>query len=306
MSNHYISFSGILFISIFSVFNGIAQISDRTSIVAKGATLKKLGSGYQFTEGPAADHKGNVYFTDQPNNRIIKWSASTGELTTFTDDAGRSNGLYFDKQGNLIGCADMNNQLWAFDKSANHTVLLENYQGKNFNGPNDLWIDPQGGIYFTDPLYKRNYWTRDPEMQIDGEHLYYLSPDRKKLSRVDENLVKPNGIIGTPDGKKLYVADIGDKKTYVYNINPDGSLSGRKLFTSLGSDGMTIDNKGNLYLTGKGVTVFDKTGEQIAHIPVDARWTANVCFGGSKRNLLFITAMDGVYGLKMKVKGVKP
>ena len=281
-----------------------AQITDKNSIVAKGATIEKLGDGYRFTEGPATDPKGNVYFTDQPNNRIVKWSAKTGELTVFSDDAGRSNGTYFDEKGRLIACADMDNQLWAFDMSGKHTVLVENYKGKLLNGPNDLWIDPKGGIYFTDPLYKRPYWERNPEMQQDGEHVYYLSPGRDNLVRVEENLVKPNGIIGTPDGKKLYVADIGDKKTYVYDIHPNGSLSNRTLFATMGSDGMTIDNKGNIYLTGQGVTVFDKTGEQIAHIPVDARWTANVCFGGPKRQMLFITASDAVYGLKMKVKGV--
>lgn len=282
-----------------------AQITDKNSIIAKGATVEKLGDGYTFTEGPAADAEGNVYFTDQPNNKIIRWSASTGELSTFLKESGRSNGMYFDHRGNLIACADMKNQLWSFDKMGNHTVLLENYEGKLLNGPNDLWIDPNGGIYFTDPLYKRKYWERDPEMQQDGEHVYYMIPDRSHVFRVDEELTKPNGIVGTPNGKKLYVADIGANKTYVYTIEKDGTLSNKTLFAPMGSDGMTLDNKGNVYLTGKGVTVFDKNGEQIAQIPIDAGWTANVCFGGKSRKTLFITAMDAVYGLNMKVKGVK-
>lgn len=305
MCNRLINISVNSILIILICFSGSAQITDKTSIIDKAALLEKMGDGFRFTEGPAVDTKGNVYFTDQPNDRIMMWNAKTGEITTFSDDAGRSNGMYFDRQGKLITCADMDNQIWAFDMTGEHTVLLENYSGKLLNGPNDLWIDPKGGIYFTDPLYKRNYWERDPEMQQDGEHVYYLTADRNKLFRVDETLVKPNGIIGTPDGKKLYVADIGDKKTYVYDILDDGSLSNRILFAEMGSDGMTIDNKGNIYLTGQGVTVFNKTGEQIAHIPVPARWTANVCFGGKKRNILFITAMDAVYGLKMKVKGVK-
>lgn len=282
-----------------------AQITDKKSIVAKGAKVEKLGEGYSFTEGPAADKEGNVYFTDQPNNKIIRWSASTGELSTFSDKAGRANGLYFDEKGNLIAAADKENQLWAFDKSGNPTVLVSDYEGKLLNGPNDLWIAPNGGMYITDPLYKRDYWTRDPEMQQDGEHLYYLSPDRSRFSRVDETLEKPNGIIGTPDGKKLYVADLGAGRTYVYDRDEDGLLSNKKLFAPMGSDGMTIDNKGNIYLTGKGVTVFNKEGEQIAHIPIDEGHTANVTFGGKDRKMLFITAMDAVYGLKMKVSGVK-
>lgn len=296
-----------LFFSFLMLLCGttMAQITDDKSLVMPGATVKKLGDGYKFTEGPTPDKNGNVYFTDQPNNTIIRWDAATGELTTFSAESGRSNGLYFDRNGNLLACADMDNQLWSFDMSGKPTVLVQNYEGKLLNGPNDLWVDPKGGIYFTDPLYKRDYWTRDPAMQQNGMHVYYMSPDRKSVRRVDENLKQPNGIVGTPNGKKLYVADIGDRKTYVYEIQKDGSLTNRTLFTDMGSDGMTIDSKGNIYLTGKGVTVFDKKGTKIGQVPIEANWTANVCFGGKDRKTLFITAMDAVYGLQMKVPGVK-
>jgi len=123
--------------------------------------------------------------------------------------------------------------------------------------------------------------------------------------KVDTDLKKPNGIIGTPDGKKLYVADIGDNKTYVYDIQPDGMLTNRKLFAPLGSDGMTIDNRGNIYLTGRGVTVFNSKGEQIEHIPIEANWTANICFGGEDMKTLFITASQYLYSLRMNVTGVR-
>lgn len=285
-------------------FYGSAQIEDKKNIVAKNAQVEKIGDGYGFTEGPAVDRPGNVYFTDQPNNKIIKWTFSTGELTTFTDDAGRSNGMYFNREGKLIACADMDNQVWAFDMDGSKEVLIENFKGKRLNGPNDLWISPKGGMYITDPLYKRNYWERDPEMEQDGEHVYYISADGLQFFRVDENLVKPNGIVGTPDGKQLYVSDIGDQKTYVYDIEEDGYLTNRTLFVEMGSDGMTIDHRGNVYLTGDGVTVFDKKGNKIAHIPVDASWTANVCFGGGDRKTLFITASDAVYSLQMRTRGV--
>lgn len=274
-------------------------------IIAKNASVQLLADGFEFTEGPAPDNQGNVYFTDQPNNKILKWNAGSGEVEVFTGQSGRSNGMYFDDKGNLITCADMENQLWSFDMEGNHKVLIEDYKGNRLNGPNDLWIDPKGGIYFTDPLYKRDYWTRDPAMQQDGQHVYYLSPDRQSLERVAENLEQPNGIIGKPNGKKLYVADIKADKTYVYDIGKDGTLTNKNLFTSKGSDGMTIDRKGNIYLTGDGVTVFNKKGEQIEHIAIDENWTANVCFGGKKMKTLFITAMDAVYGLDMKVQGIK-
>jgi len=276
----------------------------KQGIIEPGAKVKKLADGFKFTEGPAVDAEGNVFFTDQPNNKIHKWSID-GNLTTWHDSPGRSNGLYFDKRGNLLACADMHNELWSIDNSGKVTVLVKDYKGKLLNGPNDLWEGLKGGIYFTDPLYKRPYWTRDPAMQQDGQHVYYLTPGRKKLIRVTEDLVQPNGIIGTPDGKMLYVADIGDRKTYVYNIEADGTLSGKKLFCSMGSDGMTIDSEGNIYLTGRGVTVFNPTGEKIEQIPIDAGWTANVTFGGADRHTLFITAQTSLYGLQMRVKGVQ-
>ena len=279
-----------------------ASDAGEPSIIAPGAKVIKLAGGFKFTEGPAADAEGNVFFTDQPNNRIHKWSVD-GKLSVFHESPGRANGLYFDKNGNLLACADLNNELWSIDMKGNVTVLVKDYKGKKFNGPNDLWEVPKGGIYFTDPFYKRSYWDRGP-MEQDGQHVYYLCPDRKKLIRVTNDLVQPNGIIGAPDGKLLYVADIGARKTYVYNINADGTLSNKKLFCSMGSDGMTIDNEGNIYLTGRGVTVFNSAGEKIEHIPIDAGWTANVCFGGKDKHTLFITAQTSLYSLRMRVKGI--
>ncbi len=301
--------SGLMFLitafCIAGLVGGCAAAEQKVAggdIVAPGAEVKLAADGFKFTEGPAADAKGNVYFTDQPNDRIMKWSVD-GKLSTFMQPCGRSNGLYFDKKGNLLACADEKNELWLIDMKGGHTVLVKDYKGKLLNAPNDLWVRPKrGGIYFTDPFYKRNYWKRGP-MEQDGQCVYYLSADRKKLIRVADDLVQPNGIIGTPDGRKLYVADIGAGKTYVYTINTDGTLSGKKLFCELGSDGMTIDNEGNVYLTGKGVSVFDKTGTKIRQIDIDERWTANVTFGGRDRRTLFITASDSIYTLKMRVKG---
>ncbi len=273
-------------------------------IVAKNAQVKTLSSGFSFTEGPAVDVQGNVFFTDQPNNTIWKWSANDGHLAVFHASPGRSNGLYFDRRGNLIACADLNNELWMFDPQGKATVLLKDYQGKRFNGPNDLWEGPKGGFYFTDPYYKRPYWKRG-SMEQDGQHVYYLTPDRKQVRRVVNDLEQPNGIIGTPDGKRLYVADIRARKTYCYDIMPDTRLANKRLFASMGSDGMTIDNEGNVYLTGRGVTVFNKTGEEIKHIPINSGWTANVCFGGKDQQTLFITAKESVYILEMRVHGVR-
>jgi gluconolactonase len=175
---------------------------------------------------------------------------------------------------------------------------------KLMNGPNDLWIRPDGGLYFTDPLYARDYWQRDKAMQLEGQYVYFLGNGSKTPVKVITDFKQPNGIVGTPDGKTLYVADIGGKKTYSFEIQPDGSLTNKKLFCELGSDGMTIDKEGNVYLSGRGVTVFDKTGKQIEHIDVPQGWTANVTFGGKDRKTLFITASKGIYGMQMSVLGV--
>lgn len=272
--------------------------------IAPGAELKLASDGYQFTEGPAADAAGNVYFTDQPNDRILKWSVATGKVEDFLKPAGRSNGLYFDKQGKLIACADEKGELWRIDvETRKHTVILDRFDHKLFNGPNDVWVDPAGGMYFTDPFYKRDYWSGREKPEQEKQRVFYLAKDAKVPVIADDTLVQPNGIIGSPDGKLLFVADIGARKTYQYEIGKDGALTNRKLFCESGSDGMTRDEAGNIYLTGKGVLVFDKEGKKIGEIPIQESWTANVCFGGKDGKTLFITAMDSLYTLEMSVAG---
>ena len=282
----------------------IGCYAQKSELVADSATLTLVAADYKFTEGPAMAKNGDVYFTDQPNNRIIKWNASDKSVAVYIEEAGRANGLYFDHDGSLLACADENFELWKIDKNKNHVVLVDEFQGKKLNGPNDLWVDLKGGIYFTDPYYQRPYWERK-EKEIEEERVYYLNPERTELRIVANDFVQPNGIIGTPDGKMIYIADIGDKKTYSFSISENGDLYNKTLFTELGSDGMTIDNKGNVYLTGNGVTVFNKKGEEILQIPVPQKWTANVTFGGPDQSVLFITAMNSVYTLDMKVNGVR-
>lgn len=272
-------------------------------IAATGAVVEKLAEGFEFTEGPASDAAGNVYFTDQPNDRIMKWSVDD-KLTTYMQPCGRSNGLCFDREGHLWACADEKNQLWRINPGKEVSVLVEAYEEKLLNGPNDVWVRPDGGAYFTDPFYKRNYWERSETMEQPCQGVYYLAPDRKTLTLVLDDLEQPNGIIGTPDGKKLYVTDIKAGKTYAYTMAAEGRLTEKVLFCEMGSDGMTLDDEGNVYLTGKGVFVFDKSGKRIDHIVIDEPWTSNVCFSGRAMNDLFITASKAIYRLRTRVKGV--
>jgi gluconolactonase len=281
---------------------GAAYSSAAGPILAEDATVERLAGEFAFTEGPASDAQGNVYFTDQPNDRILKWSVS-GELTSFMQPSGRANGLCIDENGSIWACADEKNQLWRIAPNGTHTVVLDAHQGKLLNGPNDLWIAPDGGVYFTDPFYQRDYWKRGPKEQ-ECEGVYYLAPGATRAVLVVNDLEQPNGLIGTPDGKTLYVSDIRARKTWKYTVAEDGSLADKTLFCELGSDGMTIDDAGNVYLTGKGVTVFDLHGTQVQHIEVPEPWTANVCFGGEDQQWLFITASKGLYRIRMAVKGV--
>ncbi|MDO7873225.1 SMP-30/gluconolactonase/LRE family protein [Hymenobacter sp. ASUV-10] len=276
-----------------------------TRLVANPATPQLVSRQFAFTEGPAVDRAGNVFFTDQPNDKIWKYDTS-GQFSVFLDKAGRANGTYFDKQGNLLACADAEGQLWSIAPDKQVTVLLRDLGGHQFNGPNDLWVQPQtGAIYFTDPYYQRPYWTRSaPDPAIGGQKVYYLPQGASQPVVVDDQLRQPNGIIGTPDGRTLYVADIEAGRTYRYQIEADGKLSGRQLFVGQGSDGMTIDAQGNVYLTGNGVTVYSPAGQKIQQIDVPEKWTANVCFGGKDRKMLFITASEAVYVLPMQVRGV--
>lgn len=267
----------------------------KAGLVTPGEEVEHLHGGFLFTEGPAADAKGNVFFTDIRNNRIHRWSTE-GELSVFREDSGGANGLYFDRKGNLLACEGGRHRVVSITPAGEVTVLTESFEGQPFNRPNDLWITPKGGVYFTDPMYGRGERTQG------GEHVYYLLPDRSGVKRVIDDMVRPNGIIGTPDGKTLYVTDHGGKKTYRYRTLPDGSLSGRALLADIGSDGMTLDERGNLYLTEDGVRVFAPDGKEVGRIVTPER-PANVTFGGADGRTLFITARTGLYAVKMAVSG---
>ena len=253
--------------------------------------LQQVSGSYLFAESPATDVNGNVYFSDINAGKIYKWMPD-GSVTVFVDGLKSPNGSMFDKTGNLIVCEGGNGRLISINPQGQITVLVDQYNGKRFNEPNDLWIDPQGGIYFTDPVFQSS-------VVQNGEYVYYLSPDRSLTTQVISDLVKPNGIVGTPDGKVLYVADYVGTKTYSYSINSNGTLSNKKLFAAVGSDGMDLDAAGNVYLTTPNkVQVFDVRGNHLQDIPTPENPT-NVAFTGKDGLTLFITARTMVYTLQL-------
>ena len=293
--------TAILFLVI--GFSGVCQENqNKVQLIATDAKVTKAGGGYKFTEGPSVAPDGRVFFTDQPNDKIDVWNEKDNSITTFLQPCERSNGTYFNQKGELVACADLHNRLVAITMDKQMHTLAENYNGKQLNAPNDLWIALNGGIYFSDPYYARDYWEPGRKEVQNKRGVYYLNPEGKVI-RVIDDYKQPNGLIGTPDGKTLYVSDINDGKIWKYNIQDDGTLANKTFFAPEGSDGMTIDNQGNVYLTNKTVSVFNPEGENIAKIEVPEQ-PSNVCFGGKKRNILFITARTSVYTLKMKTKGV--
>jgi gluconolactonase len=259
--------------------------------------LETVSGTYQFAEGPVNSPDGSVYFSDIKAGRIYKWNLD-GSVNIFVEGLNAPNGLAFDSQGTLVVCESGNGRLIAIDSQGVVSVVADQYNGVRFNEPNDLWIDPQGGIYFTDPSYNL------PVVQ-EGEGVYYISPDHSQVIRVINNLVKPNGIDGSKDGKKLYVSDWGKGQTFVYHINQYASLSNPQLIVASGSDGLTLDPSGNLYLTTPNqVSIYDAAGKLLQKIPTPENPT-NVAFAGTDGQILFITARTAVYTVQISEKNSK-
>lgn len=306
-----------------------SQSNDQAIARLKADTIGKLEtiqSGFSFTEGPAVDREGNVFFTDQPNDKIYKWEASTDQITTFLEGSSRANGMAFDKNGYLIACTDMHGEVWKIAPDGTHEVLIDHYNGKLLNGPNDVWINPvTGGMYITDPLFPRDYWVEDdPRKQAwppshseqaetgKGGHVYYLALGSNTLTRVTEGWdadAWPNGIVGTPDGKKLYVnkwAGQNGGGIWAFDILEDGTLSNESKFSDTGGDGMSMDELGNIYISNHlGVVVLAPNGNEILRIDTGGGATNNV-FAGSDGKTLFITGpSDRVSKIQMNVSGVE-
>ncbi len=263
--------------------------------------VEKVAGGFQFTEGPAADHQGNLYFTDIPKTTIHRLT-SDGKVEVFTDQSGRSNGLMFGPKGELYAC-EMAGQLVVWDvEKRERRVLADKYDGKPLNAPNDLVLDRQGGIYFTDP----HFGAANPLPQ-GGTCVYYWSA-KEGVRRVTENLPAPNGVMLSPDEKTLYIFPSGSATMLSFPVEEPGKLGPQREFYELqpggnGADGATIDSKGNLYITSHlGIEVVDPAGKALGVIECPEK-PANVTFGGPDLKTLYITARTSLYAAPMEVKG---
>ena len=288
----------VLYALVMGLSLAVGAQAQNSSVVAAGAQPQLLSDSFSFTEGPIADAEGNVYFTDIPANRIHVWTVSD-ELKTFRENTNATNGLFFDSNWQLYGAEGGSGRITRMDASGNAEPVIEQFNGAPFNSPNDLWLDSAGGIYFTDPRYGDESDNPQP-----GYYVYYLAPGANQAMLLIDDLVKPNGIIGTRDGSTLYVADHMGNQTFGYTITAPGQISNKRLVAAQGSDGMALDERGNVYLTGgRNITVYSPEGEQLQRIEFPQA-PANMTFGGANRDVLFVTARTGLYSLQMAVKGM--
>ncbi|MCG8448774.1 MAG: SMP-30/gluconolactonase/LRE family protein [Pirellulales bacterium] len=273
--------------------------------IGPAGEIRQLHTGFKFTEGPASDGHGNLYFTDIPNTTIHRLDAA-GKLSVFTDQSRHANGLMFNSSGELVAC-EMDGQLAVWNvQTKQRRVLIDAYQGERFNAPNDLVIDRRGGIYFTDPYY------RAPQPLPQGELCVYYFSSQGDVTRLLEIPTTPNGILLAPDEQTLYVFPSDGHKMYAYEVREPGQLGPGREFCTIktpgdnprgGCDGVTVDVQGNLYLTTRlGVQVFSPAGELLGIIKLPEK-PANVTFGGPQNKTLYATACTSLYAVPMHIQG---
>ena len=285
------------------------SLADDKPIAGLGPTgpIKKLHGDFKFVEGPAHDAHGNVYFSDIPNERVHKIDLD-GKLTTVREKTNKANGLMLNAKGEIVACEGGAGAVVAYSADGkDRRVIADKYDGKPFNSPNDLVLDKAGGVYFTDPFFGK----ADTKLPQDKMGVYYADA-AGKVTRLIDDLPKPNGVILSPDEKTLYVVPSGQKQMMTYPVESPGKLGKGKVLCELaqakqggngGGDGLTVDVKGNLYITsGMGLQVFDAVGKPLGAITFP-EGPANVTFGGKDMKTLFVTARTSVYTCPMEIAG---
>ena len=297
--------SSLCFVAGFCCMVAVARAAEPIPGIGPAGDVELVKGNFQFLEGPTRTPDGSLYFTDIPAETINVLSTS-GTIEVFLKPSGRANGLMYAGQGKLLSC-QMEGQLVSIDlKSKEIQVLADKYQDKRFNACNDLVIDKQGGIYFTDPRFSApNPWPQGTEA------FYYRAPDGK-VTRLGDDMAAPNGIILSPDERTLYVIPSMQRQMFAYPVQEPGKLGERKLFCELkqpansdnsGGDGLTVDASGNVYITSAlGVQVYSPAGKLLGIIACPEQ-PANVTFGGTDSKTLYMTARKGLYRCQMEITG---
>jgi len=289
---------------------GLAEERPEIPGIGPIGTLQTVAANLQFTEGPAADAQGRLYFSDVTGNRIYRLGQG-GQPEVFLDPSGRANGLDFDSAGRLI-VAQMEGRIVRVDVETKEvTPIAETYEGVRFNAPNDLTVDSANGIYFTDARFRApTPWPQKTEA------VYYVTPERK-ITRIIDDVLAPNGVLLSPDEKRLYVVPSTQKEIFAYDVTSPGKLGPQRIFAALqqhgqfadvrpGGDGLAVDRQGNLFVTSAlGLQVFDTAGKLLGILPIPEP-PSNAAFGGREFRTLYVTARQSVYSWELRVPGKPP
>jgi sugar lactone lactonase YvrE len=283
----------------------------QSGLVPEGAWVQKVSSGYKFTEGPVADGSGNIYFSDIPNNRIMKYDVRERRESVYRENTGGANGLRFDKDGRLYACEGVTRRITRYYNGKVEPVATLAPFADRLNSPNDIRIDNKGGVYFTDP----RYGNRD-SMEMKAEAVYYVPPPsdgkpqdgKLAIKRVVDNLKRPNGLTLSPDGHTLFVADNASNNIWAYDVQSDGSVKNGRVFAWVdpnvkgGVDGMTVDRRGRVYGAAQGtIWVWDAKGVPIKRIFIPEP-PSNCVFGGPNGDELYVTARTSLYRVRLNAE----
>ncbi len=282
-------------------------VENLQEIIGKDAQVEKVAEGFKFTEGPVWYPEGFLLFSDIPENTIYQWQPNQ-EVNIFRNPSGNANGNTLDLEGRLITGEHSNRRVSRTEKDGKIVTLVDEYNGKRLNSPNDLVVKSDGSIYFTDPPYG----IKSEQEELGFYGVYRISPDGKLTLLVDD-FIRPNGIAFSPDETKLYVNDSEKGHIRIFDVKSDGTLENGKIFAELKDpnkagvpDGMKVDLQGNIYSTGPGgVWVFSASGKLLGIIAVPERVT-NLAWGNDDYKTLYLTASKSLYRITLKVTGVRP
>ncbi|SDL54081.1 gluconolactonase [Nonomuraea maritima] len=286
-------------------------LDERFAHVGGDGRIEVLHTGARWAEGPVYFPAGRfLVWSDIPNDRMLRWDETTGAVGPFRSPAGYSNGNTLDREGRLVTCEHGNRRVTRTEHDGSITVIADRWQGKRLNSPNDVVVRSDGSVWFTDPPYGilSDYEGHAAEQEIDGCHVYRADPVTGEVRVVAGDFTRPNGLAFSPDERRLYIADTHTGRLRVFDVTDDGTLTGGEVFAEAGDglDGLRFDAAGRIWAAaGKAVLCFDPDGTLIGRLRLPER-TANLVFGGPKRNRLFITASTSLYSLLTNVTGTRP
>jgi gluconolactonase len=277
-------FINILLISLLiSLLICSCKKEDANDVLA-GESLM-IADNLLFAEGPVY-HNNHLYFSDIQANKIYRWDESNG-LSVFIENSGGANGLFFDAFGNLVVCEGSNKRISLFDVDRNEVLVADSFENSPFNEPNDLWISPNGNIYFTDPVFSGT-------LTQPCEDVYCILSSNHQIIKVAGDLLRPNGIIGNYSGTNLFIADYGASEIFRYTISEDATLTNKEPFADIQADGLTIDGEDNLYAAGQSIMIFDPEGSLTASMEVSGTPTNLYYTEKDNVRFLFVTTHHSV------------